>query len=690
VPVRAVRRVRAWQSALAACALILFSVLVAAGPASAATAPAPISITSSSCPTDITEGEVDGCVTEVQDLLNADDGAGLTVDGDFGAGTLAAVETFQKNHGLSADGIVGPSTKAALNSAGAPAAISLTSSSCPTDIADGEVDGCVTELQELLDTHGASVSVDGDFGPGTLAAVETFQGSAGLAQDGIVGPNTKAALMDTSSTVPAPIALSSSSCPADLTEGEVDGCVTELQELLNTHGASLGVDGDFGPDTLTAVETFQSAYGLSVDGIVGPQTKTALTSVNAAVPSAIPITSSSCPADMSQGEVDGCVTALQQLLNENGANLSVDGDFGPLTFNAVENYQASHGLSVDGIVGPDTKAALTGSATTSNPPPVSAATMQKIVQYATDIKNGDAEPGWSGGKVPYGWDGGHGPKPGPSTVDCAASGGDNDCWTATNNGTIGANGTIGIDCSGFVRWVYSLAYGSDVLGSSGTVTQVAEMTRVSTPTPGDAVFFGTNPAAPEHVGIYIGNGQMINAYETGYYVQVNQVTDVSNLIGYYQFGSGSPSSTYSGSKSTNYDWAHLVLSDGGWPQSSNNVTSVTQWMSSEEPASDWWHNTNPLNNGYDTSSVDGLDPYPNLTVAADDVAQNLSGGLYGSVVSDLATSAAPATTTQAIIDSPWSCGHYSGSATCNTDTSEWGAAFNHSTVGTYAAPASDW
>jgi peptidoglycan hydrolase-like protein with peptidoglycan-binding domain len=39
----------------------------------------------------------------------------LAVDGDFGSGTLAAVEAFQKSHALTVDGVCGPETWAALN-----------------------------------------------------------------------------------------------------------------------------------------------------------------------------------------------------------------------------------------------------------------------------------------------------------------------------------------------------------------------------------------------------------------------------------------------------------------------------------------------------------------------------------------------------------------------------------------------
>ena len=419
--------------------------------------------------------------------------------------------------------------------AAAPAPIPLTSAQCPNDISQGETDGCVTELQDLLNHNGAGLTVDGDFGAGTLAAVKTFQTAHSLSADGIVGPLTKSALDNTGGSAPGPVSLTSAQCPADISEGETDGCVTELQQLLNDTGAGLTVDGDFGAGTLAAVKHYQTVHGLSADGIVGPATKAAL--LGQAAPAAVPLTSGQCPADISQGEVDGCVTELQELLNTHGAGLSVDGDFGAGTLAAVKSYQSAHGLSVDGIVGPNTKASLDGGGTGTPVPPPSGSVLSKIVSYAQAIENGSAEPGynaaagnnsgWPGGYIQYVWGGGHGGVPGPSTGTCA---GDPQSLSCSDPAA------IGLDCSGFARWVYYLAYGQqDVLGSGSTRNQIAEMSQVGSPVPGDLVFFGSSASDTDHVGVYIGNGQMINAYDTGTDVQTNSVSAGGNLIGYYQY-----------------------------------------------------------------------------------------------------------------------------------------------------------
>lgn len=53
------------------------------------------------------------------------------------------------------------------------------------------------------------------------------------------------------------------------------------------------------------------------------------------------------------------VRELQELLNKQGYNLSVDGVYGSATQNAVRKYQKANGLGVDGIVGDETWGSLT-------------------------------------------------------------------------------------------------------------------------------------------------------------------------------------------------------------------------------------------------------------------------------------------------------------------------------------------
>ena len=55
------------------------------------------------------------------------------------------------------------------------------------------------------------------------------------------------------------------------------------------------------------------------------------------------------------------VQTIQKLLQGKGYDLGpcgVDGDFGSATEKAVRQFQADHGLAADGIVGPETRAAL--------------------------------------------------------------------------------------------------------------------------------------------------------------------------------------------------------------------------------------------------------------------------------------------------------------------------------------------
>ncbi|MFT4624243.1 MAG: lysozyme family protein/peptidoglycan hydrolase-like protein with peptidoglycan-binding domain [Myxococcota bacterium] len=72
-----------------------------------------------------------------------------------------------------------------------------------------------------------------------------------------------------------------------------------------------------------------------------------------------------------QGASGEDVLQMQQLLNEQGADLEADGVYGPLTAGAVRDFQRANGLEVDGICGPVTASVLLGNGipTHDNPAP---------------------------------------------------------------------------------------------------------------------------------------------------------------------------------------------------------------------------------------------------------------------------------------------------------------------------------
>lgn len=109
---------------------------------------------------------------------------------------------------------------------------------------------------------------------------------------------------------------------------------------------------------------------------------------------------------------------------------------------------------------------------------------------------------------------------------------------------------------------------------------------------------------------------------------------------------------------TNLDWAKLVLIEGGWPVTEENVTFMMRWMRQENGADNWWNRNNPLNNGQGSGGGSGLGSYPDLVVAAYYAAENLHSGRYPAVDAALARGDSADATAQAIWASPWAGSHY--------------------------------
>jgi cell wall-associated NlpC family hydrolase len=110
----------------------------------------------------------------------------------------------------------------------------------------------------------------------------------------------------------------------------------------------------------------------------------------------------------------------------------------------------------------------------------------------------------------------------------------------------GTSATQGVDCSGLVQDVYADLGISLPRTSQEQATTGVPVSSLADAQPGDLVFFAGSdgtPSAPGHVGIYIGNGQMIDAPHTGSDVRVDPVgnpTAIRRVTGLGGTGTAAP------------------------------------------------------------------------------------------------------------------------------------------------------
>lgn len=154
-----------------------------------------------------------------------------TVGGNFGTITRTAVMAFQAAASLSADGIVGGDTWAALYASDAPTTKAST-------LKPGDQGEAVKSLQTRLKELGyLSGSADGDFGENTRTAVRAFQTAAGISSDGIAGPQTLAALY--ASNAPAAGTTSAPANPGTTTAPANPGTSSGIKDTDYETGAQI-------------------------------------------------------------------------------------------------------------------------------------------------------------------------------------------------------------------------------------------------------------------------------------------------------------------------------------------------------------------------------------------------------------------------------------------------------------------
>lgn len=128
--------------------------------------------------------------------------------------------------------------------------------------------------------------------------------------------------------------------------------------------------------------------------------------------------------------------------------------------------------------------------------------------------------------IQYVWAGGHASKPGPSKGSCSNYEGPTPCKDDTK---------VGLDCSGYVRWILYQAgfadFGSGITAQGFRTTSRLRTVSKANAKPGDLVIFGPSSKA-NHVAIYAGNGYMYESKGHADDIVKSKVSERSDVLSY--------------------------------------------------------------------------------------------------------------------------------------------------------------
>ena len=192
----------------------------------------------------------------------------------------------------------------------------------------------------------------------------------------------------------------------------------------------------------------------------------------AVMATALPVTQAL--ASFRQGQSGPDVAAIQEKLLMEGYDIGIpDGVYGARTVAAVKKYQKSMGLEADGVVGDYTYKRLMG----------------KKIPKRRSVRG-------------YGY-GGYGSASARELISIAYN------YVGVPY-VFGGTTPWGFDCSGYTQYVFR-QMGIEIPRTADA--QYYSFPKVSSGNlqPGDLVFFETYEYGPSHCGIYIGNGQMLQA-----------------------------------------------------------------------------------------------------------------------------------------------------------------------------------
>lgn len=248
----------------------------------------------------------------------------------------------------------------------------------------------------------------------------------------------------------------------------------------------------FGPITSQAIQYFQRKNGLPVDGIAGPQTQALLFSENAKYYTVL------------EGTTGPDVEAIQERLMELGYSVNETGYFGTDTAKAVAYFQRMNGLGDDGNVGSQTREALFSKEAepsleygkkTSATDNTNSAVSSDSTSSSNSSSDSSSASGGTDASVPA---------PDPGNVEAFI----NAAFAQLGKPYVwGGKGPNVFDCSGFVY--YALKTSGNGIGymTSATWAQsnYSRIDRMEDLQRGDVICY------KGHVGIYLGDGTMIDA-----------------------------------------------------------------------------------------------------------------------------------------------------------------------------------
>ena len=313
----------------------------------------------------------------------------------------------------------------------------------------------------------------------TLPGILSRQENAANMSDATLSTQTTPTPTATPSPSPSPTPSPTPTPDPTLRRGDENERVQQLQErLMELNYLDLDESTQlYGPATQYAVELFQRQHELSQDGVAGPETLNYLFSDEAK------------KYTLLEGTKGTDVDSLQRQLIDLGYLDKATGYYGTETVDAIIEFQDRNGLGVDGKTGEQTLALI-----------YSPNAVESESKVKEEIRRANIT----------------------TFLEVAY----NQLGDSYILGNVGPNS---FDCSGLVYYCLSEAGSSRGRYNAAGYSQVTDWEAIESMSNlqvGDILFFSTNGKAVGHTGIYIGDGQMIDASSSnGEVVQRSCFTD---------------------------------------------------------------------------------------------------------------------------------------------------------------------